>query len=196
MRHDDKPRCFTFSILSNDKHTLPLINFYGKGNKSKGIRLMAKDIISLRQQNKELEDTVNYLNSKLLPEGSEETVVRKALGLDYPDDCYDMISINGDPTKRRCICPPSQRPVSIPLVKGEYIVDNPRICRRCKALDYRKPKENSKSKPTQSNPRKTERDRVFCKRDQVWTTYGDKNCLTCTWLTSECSVKRRMLKEA
>ena len=90
---------------------------------------------------------------------SEKEVVNKALGLDYPDDCPDMLPIEGKPNLRQCVCLKSKRPVSVSLVKGKYIVDNPRICRRCKALGYRKSKKEVKSSQYNGGKRYKKRDR-------------------------------------
>lgn len=133
-----------------------------------------------------------FVSLDLTVSPSEKEIVQKALGLKYPDDCYDMLSIDGDPTKRECICPPSQRPVHVPSLKSRYIVDNPKTCWRCRACGYRKVK-NTSNKKTQQKPRP---EKVFCKRDSKWIDYGDNDCRACTWRVSECAVKRRILKKA
>ena len=79
-------------------------------------------------------------------QSSAEKIVRKALTLDYPNDCYDMIPIEGKPKLRQCVCPSSERSVDVPRKNGKYIVNDPRICNRCRALGYRKTKKESKSR--------------------------------------------------
>lgn len=37
--------------------------------------------------------------------------------------------------------------------------------------------------------------REFCKRDQEWFLYPNKDCIGCTWTTTECKVKTRALKD-
>lgn len=76
---------------------------------------------------------------------SEKQAVDKALGLaDYPKDCHDMVSIEGKPTLRQCLCPNSKRPIALSSQNGKFIVDNPQICWRCRALGYRNIKEPQK----------------------------------------------------
>lgn len=100
----------------------------------------------LIKKSEELKEKEMYLNDCLSGK-SEQEIYSKAMDLNYPNDCYDMLSVEGQPNCRECICPSSLRPVQIPRDKktGKYIVDNPRICRRCKALGYRKVKEKPKS---------------------------------------------------
>lgn len=108
----------------------------------------------LDHKDETIEKMEERLSQRQTAPAVEKEIVDKALGLDYPTDCYDMLPIEGKPNLRQCICPTLKRPVPVPLINGKYIVDNPRICRRCKALGYRKVKEKRKIKHAVYNPKK------------------------------------------
>ena len=125
-------------------------------NDSKALRSLVADYKRLKKQ-----ETTQKPSTIPSEKPSEKRILQKALGLEYPQ-CYDMVAIEGEPMLRQCICPASSRPVALTRRNGIYIVDNPKICMRCKALGGRKIKEKKKEKPfkhTQYNggtPRKRE----------------------------------------
>lgn len=46
-----------------------------------------------------------------------------------------------------------------------------------------------------ANLRKKKSKRRWCKRDMMWFNMGEKNCMECTWLPTECPVKKEALRE-
>lgn len=156
MRDDKR---FSIFLSPKEKEVRAELQSYQKRceGTSQAFLQLVKDKISSEEENKkmrkeieELKQKETYLNDCLSGK-SEEELFNKAMGLEFPDDCPDMFPLKGDPTKRRCMCPTPQRPVPLPLDKGKYIVDDPRLCGRCKALGYRKAKDKSKPKHVQHN---------------------------------------------
>lgn len=83
---------------------------------------------------------------------SEQAIYNKTLR-GYPNDCHDMFTVEGAPLLRRCVCPMRDRPVDLPQKNDMFIVDDPKICWRCRARGFRKdikqpkPKLKSEKKP-------------------------------------------------
>lgn len=156
----------TWSITPNDETKDYVKDFMERRKiktRTKAFEKIIEEHAEFTQKSEQLKEKEIYLNDCLSGK-SEQEIYNKAMSLDYPNDCYDMLTVEGKPIQRECVCPPSLRPVHVPRDKktGKYIVDNPRICRRCKALGYRKVKEKRKSNKynaTKSNNRfRKERD--------------------------------------
>jgi len=151
----------------------------------------SEEIKGFRKENEELKEKLTYVED--YANGKREELYKKATTFPFHKNCYDMIPVEGDPDARECLVNPrSLCPVNVPKDKktGKYIIRDPRICGRCQALDLRKTTE----RPTQKKEHKPDYPvKSWCKRDRQLFTEGEKDCYNCKWLTTECTVKRRVV---
>jgi regulator of replication initiation timing len=102
-------------------------------------------IRKLLEENKDLKHTVTHLKEQLSLGTSEEQVIRKALGFDYPE-CHFMLEHPKKVQWRICIMPNKNRSVALPRIKGEFVVKDPKICLTCKQCHKPTSKESSEEK--------------------------------------------------
>ena len=83
--------------------------------------------------------------------------------------------------------------------QGEWYCDTKKIpsavcIKRQERFQYMGRKCTPITKRAPSLRKKPSSNRRFCKRDRVWFSMGEKNCIKCAWLPTECPVKKEALR--